>query len=427
MPFTSSLSRCLQSPWACVAGLLANAAALYAVLLRLLGTGVIGPLSSALLLCVLLATVGMTRALLAQHRARRRGAQLVTALSILGTVIVSLWSIVVALGAAFLGALPDGFGRDIDIPPGMVLREPAPSLEPVALDEPAYRPLLRLADAAPPPARWSEVRFDAQAWAALTQRDTELLLRYLRSHPGWRLQAGGGGEMEARRSLDFARRRSHWFDIEVVVLLRSGLATESHPAPAAGVSGGEPAAGLPGHLPLAFESEGQGGLHHARLLIDMPRLRISLRQSSRWPDGQPLQHALDGVAAELGHVLAAGRWHSGLLPPGSVASGSPDIRLAGGAGAFEIEVAANPGEAGRVYRKAFEATRNIEVLATARRPIGWSGQGAELFRLRESVLVHAGDPGVYYPARFEAWFVPDSGAAERKLVEVLYRIDGWQK
>jgi len=34
--------------------------------------------------------------------------------------------------------------------------------------------------------------------------------------------------------------------------------------------------------------------------------------------------------------------------------------------------------------------------------------------------------GPAYGARFEDWFAPSSGAAERKLAERTFKIEGWQ-
>jgi hypothetical protein len=41
------------------------------------------------------------------------------------------------------------------------------------------------------------------------------------------------------------------------------------------------------------------------------------------------------------------------------------------------------------------------------------------------VQVRDGDWGAYYPGRFELWFVPATGAPEGKLVEDIFKIEGW--
>jgi hypothetical protein len=47
-------------------------------------------------------------------------------------------------------------------------------------------------------------------------------------------------------------------------------------------------------------------------------------------------------------------------------------------------------------------------------------------RLRD-VLEDVGDWGMPYAARFEVWFAPESGGADRKLLEKVFKIEGWQK
>ena len=53
--------------------------------------------------------------------------------------------------------------------------------------------------------------------------------------------------------------------------------------------------------------------------------------------------------------------------------------------------------------------------------------GTDRFSYQVEVTIYEGDWGVYYPARFELWFVPESGLPERKLLEDSFRIEGWQR
>ena len=38
-----------------------------------------------------------------------------------------------------------------------------------------------------------------------------------------------------------------------------------------------------------------------------------------------------------------------------------------------------------------------------------------------------GDWGVFYPARIELWFAPASGEPERKLLQDVFRVQGWRR
>lgn len=43
------------------------------------------------------------------------------------------------------------------------------------------------------------------------------------------------------------------------------------------------------------------------------------------------------------------------------------------------------------------------------------------------MTIYEGGWGIYYPARFELWFAPDSGKPERKLAERIFRVEGWER
>jgi hypothetical protein len=62
---------------------------------------------------------------------------------------------------------------------------------------------------------------------------------------------------------------------------------------------------------------------------------------------------------------------------------------------------------------------------TAAARIGWSSDGSR-FHYAGGLMIKTGDWEHHYPARFELWFRPDSGAP-RKLASVERRIAGWQR
>jgi hypothetical protein len=51
----------------------------------------------------------------------------------------------------------------------------------------------------------------------------------------------------------------------------------------------------------------------------------------------------------------------------------------------------------------------------------------ELFFSNAFFTIYEGDWGKPYAARFEVWFIPDSGAPEWKLLERVFKIEGWQR
>lgn len=112
----------------------------------------------------------------------------------------------------------------------------------------------------------------------------------------------------------------------------------------------------------------------------------------------------------------------------------PEIQLAKGmqGGIYQVRAFVNPGEAGRAYLKVFEATQNTRLSEDRIGPdsisrIGWSTNPNEKFRYQSEMTVYEGDWGNFYPGRFELWFIPDSGRPERKLVDRIFRIEGWMR
>ncbi len=85
-----------------------------------------------------------------------------------------------------------------------------------------------------------------------------------------------------------------------------------------------------------------------------------------------------------------------------------------------------------IYLKAFEVTKNYPLSVDSLKEysnewVGWSNNPSELFFSNTNFTIYEGDWGKPYAARFEVWFVPDSGASERKLTEKVFKIEGWQR
>jgi hypothetical protein len=123
-----------------------------------------------------------------------------------------------------------------------------------------------------------------------------------------------------------------------------------------------------------------------------------------------------------------------LMPSHSIHRGNPDIWLLDGmqGGIYLVDAYVNPGESGYVYLKVFEATKNTRLSRNrinqySNEYVGWSDDPEELFFYHTRITVYEGDWDVYYPARFELWFIPDSGEPERKLIEKVFKIEGWQR
>ncbi|KOS04961.1 hypothetical protein AM493_02085 [Flavobacterium akiainvivens] len=86
---------------------------------------------------------------------------------------------------------------------------------------------------------------------------------------------------------------------------------------------------------------------------------------------------------------------------------------------------------GMLYLKAYEVTQNTPLSAERvkhRSIIEIEDTGAPaLYSLPEYFTIYEGDWGQYYAARFELWYLPAHGGKERKLVEKIYRTEGWMR
>lgn len=101
-------------------------------------------------------------------------------------------------------------------------------------------------------------------------------------------------------------------------------------------------------------------------------------------------------------------------------------------GIYHYEVWANPGEPGRIYLKAFEVTKGtaLSVHSLKERTlkqVDWSKEPSEMFCATAEFTVYEGDWGKPYAGRFEVWFIPNSGQPQRKLMERVFKIEGWQR
>lgn len=101
-------------------------------------------------------------------------------------------------------------------------------------------------------------------------------------------------------------------------------------------------------------------------------------------------------------------------------------------GLYESAIWINPGESGTIYLKAYEVTQRTP-LSVARlkketsKKVSGSNDPQELFYVDSFFTIYEGDWGKPYAAKFEVWFIPDSGKNEQKLLEKTFQIEGWQR
>ena len=101
-------------------------------------------------------------------------------------------------------------------------------------------------------------------------------------------------------------------------------------------------------------------------------------------------------------------------------------------GLYEYDIWINSKERGIAYLKAYEITKNIELSSDRLKKrssirIEKTNDSIVRFGTKDIFTIYEGDWGKPYAARFELWFKPDNGGAERKIIEKNYKIEGWQR
>jgi hypothetical protein len=384
-------------------------------------------------------------------------------LALMGSAVGCVMLVAWAFYYGMFGPSEDGFGKDIVIPPNMVVEDPQenpwrlPDREGAARDEAGER--LRAAFAESGPALSSQPETIDTRLEVLdrfaSEPDRELLLRHLATSAKWFLTQERGHLCAYRRCVV----RGQWqcslngyytgFDFRLP--FESGDTARFQFRVVVGPDG------------PVFERP----FRDIRTCADVGSGRVSLRVTNDTKFGQgkesylvlrsrggavevfeqspnyrrpftpaALREIVDEFSAVLASPTARARgFEPALVPPESLGPEEPElclVKTAAGGGIYQVRAYVNPTEKGYVYVKVFEATRGTPLSAESLGPgsleyAGWSDDPHETFFYNTEVTVYEGDWGTFYPARFELWFVPVSGGPERKLLERIFRIEGWQR
>ena len=153
-------------------------------------------------------------------------------------------------------------------------------------------------------------------------------------------------------------------------------------------------------------------------------LPIASLSAMNAPDGFGAKHKIpDGLAYELpsdsGEVVASDT--------------STYLQVSGKYGSYCYSFYYKGLPAGKIFLKCFEATENIP-LSEDRIPerSAVSLGSTEDFPFHQLVdhqcfSIYEGDFGDYYAARVEVWFRDSTSGVERKLMERVYRVEGWMR
>jgi len=279
----------------------------------------------------------------------------------------------------------------------------------------------------------------------LGKKHPDLLRRYLASSPAWRVFERSGNRFATRRWKIGPQWRYnlHGYytqsdfppDTKTKIpdfQLRLTLGLSGKPWAKAG----KDTTWLnPGDRTQIAVSE-ENGMLASHCVIEGGSMLAEIFEQSGRPERRLTKAALDFLRAEFGPLAREPSREKirRLLPAQSVIKGKPwlEIRKTYQPGIYDCKIRVNPGEPGRIYLKAFEATTGTplsvkEIQGKTNEWVGWSSDPKEKFLSTTRFTIYEGEPGDPYAARLEVWFVPDSGGPEKKLLQRTFKIQGWQR
>ena len=177
-------------------------------------------------------------------------------------------------------------------------------------------------------------------------------------------------------------------------------------------------------------------MHESLCIISAGDLIVEVFEQSDAKERRLTKASLAHLENELAPLAAQLSWGAILtsLPPDSMRRGKPslDLRNSYQPGIYDSIIWVNPGEPGMLYLQAFEVTKETPLSIDRLKEksnewVGWSDDPEVLFFSNTHFTLYEGDWGKPYATRFEVWFTPDSGGTDRKLLEKVFRIKGWQK
>lgn len=401
-----------------------------------------------LLLCVVLAFLGIVCAGV-WNLVKRRWAKGLVDFVMLGVcgvaAFLAVGFLVMASMFAAFGTGEDGFADDLTIPADIEVSEPLEETEaePGGEEDAFQRDLMRALET--PASGGPTVTARVGHLLKLHRHAPRVLKRHLATSPAWRLFTEDGNRYATRR-WRIGPRWSYsmhgyytqydvglWADDEAP-RFQSRFTIGFSGEPWARVWGDATRMGAGQTAPLKLSIGNQ--MHESRCIVQEGDIVVEVFEQSSGRERRLTKAALAQVEQEMAPLAAQPTWEKirETVPPGSIRQGKPsfDLRDAFQPGIYNSEIWINPGEPGMIYLKAFEVTQGtpLSVQRLKERSnewVGWSENRSEQFFSNTHFSIYEGDWGKPYAARFEIWFVPDSGEPERKLMEKCFKIEGWQR
>lgn len=364
-------------------------------------------------------------------------------LNLLALPVCGLALVVVSFVTMF-GVSEDGFADHLTIPPDLDYAEPLPyDISPASSESDSLQHEL-LAALETPGEDDALITADVSSLQKLAREHPELLHRFLASHPAWRVYVDAGKRLATRRwkvgnrwqwTLHGYYTRHNLDPFNETGLpyfqTRGTLGLDGKPffenADSTRLKPEESA-------PLQLRTD--GSTDTSQCVIESAPLAVEIFEQRDGQERRITKATLALWEKEFAALLADPRWEKAreLLPTDAITSGEPFLELRNSfqGGIYNVTIRANPGEPGRIFLQAFEVTKGIQLSERRLEDasgewIGWSDNPDEQFLSNSVITIYEGDWEKYYAARFEVWFAPDSGAPPRKLLERVYKIEGWMR
>jgi hypothetical protein len=361
-------------------------------------------------------------------------------------VMATIFAFGLVMFSSMFGPSEDGFADNLTIPEGIEIAEPdedsgSPMEVSTGKGADELQDMVREALAKPGS---DEVEFtpDMSSLRKATTDHAKLFTDYIEASPDWHVFIERGNRFAARRWTYEGEPRDELHGYisdsngDSGFQTRCLLCLDRKPWSRYSVQHVEE-----GKTPVKPEMSLGNNLHESRVMVESGGIWVEIFEQSDKPERRVTKATVAALEKEFSRFLAD---PEGALAGARAKSSELARRQAGGdgqpfrlvtdmqPGIYVVVYSLNPGEAGSVYLKAFEVTKNTSLSADRLRSksesrMTWSTDPAERFSAKAGFTIYEGDWGKPYAARFEVWFKPDSGQPERKLAERVFKIEGWQR
>jgi hypothetical protein len=400
---------------------------------------------SAALIVVAVLFLGMLAATVWSLAKKRWAKGFAVLLSTIVAGVAGFIVLVVVALSGFFGPSEDHWADGLKIPKSIRIARPGKELtaKPGGPADTFQKSVL--ASLSAPGSDDPTITAEVNALSTLSHRSPDTLRRYLASSPAWRVFEEHGNVFATRRWMigplwlyslhGYYTRNSidTWSETGVPdfqTRFTVGLSGKTWVGNSRGAT--RLTAGETKRLDLSTGNQ----MRESLCVISAGPALVEVFEESSSGERRMTKAALAYVEKELTPLVARPDWNTirKTLPKGSIRRRKPSLELINSfqPGIYDSQIWVNPGESGKIYLKAFEVTKGTrlsrrELNTYSNEWVGWSDEPGETFFSNTTFTIGEGDWGKPYAARFEVWFTPDSGQPDRKLIDKVFQIEGWQR